>query len=81
MSISYIKNKASLCHINNIIQSEDMFILEFISIDHISPDLIHYLSKEYGRKLHFDLSNTPPYFKYRSKTDGLSDLKGLVEKN
>ena len=79
MDISYIKNRASLCHINNIIQSEDILTLEFSSIDHISPDLIHYLSKEYGRKLYFDLSNTP-YFKYRSKVDILFDLKALVEK-
>ncbi len=79
MDISYIKNKASLCHIDNIIQSGDMFTLEFSSIDHISPDLIHYLSKEYGRKLYFDLSNTP-CFKYRTKIDILSNLKGLVEK-
>ena len=79
MDISYIKSKAGLCHISNIAQSGDMLTLEFSSIDHISPDLIHYLSKEHGRKLYFDLSNTPS-FKYRFKVDILSELKELIEK-
>lgn len=79
MDISYIKNRASLCQINNIIQTGDMVTLEFNSMDHITPDLINYLSVEYGRKLYFDLSNTPR-FKYKFKSDVISSLKTLVEK-
>ena len=79
MDISYIKNNASLYHINNIVQSGNIIILEFSAIDYISPNLIHYLSKEYGRKLFFDLSNTPS-FKYRFRTNMLAELKGLIEK-
>lgn len=79
MDISYIKNNASLYHIKNISQSEKIITLEFSSIEFISPDLIHYLSKEYGRKISFDLSNTPS-FNYRTSRDLLSDLRGLIEK-
>ncbi|SHD78402.1 transcription-repair coupling factor [Schnuerera ultunensis] len=79
MDISYIKNNASLYHIKNISQSENIITLEFSSIEFISPDLIHYLSKEYGRKINFDLSNTPS-FNYRTGRDLISDLRGLIEK-
>ncbi len=79
IDISYIKNNAGHCHINNILQSGNMIILEFSSMDRISPDLIHYLSKEYKRKLSFDLSNTPS-FKYRFGAELLSELKELIEK-
>jgi transcription-repair coupling factor (superfamily II helicase) len=79
MDISYIKNNASLCYINSIVQSGNIIILEFSSIEHISPKLIHYLSKEYGRKISFDLSNTPS-FKYKPKGDILIGLKELIEK-
>src|SRR5690606_29833249 len=79
LDISYIKNIAGTCHINNIYQSEDTLILEFSSIEYISPDLIHYLSKEYGRRISFDLSNNPS-FKYRFRKNMLTELKELVEK-
>jgi transcription-repair coupling factor (superfamily II helicase) len=48
-------------------------------MEYISPDLIHYLSEEYGRKISFDLSNTPS-FSYRFNGDVLMDLKRLIEK-
>ena len=79
LDISYIKNNASFCHIDNIYQSESELVLEFSSMDYISPDLIHYLSKEYGRKLTFDLSNNPS-FRYRFRRNMLAELKGLIEK-
>ncbi|GFN35216.1 transcription-repair coupling factor [Tepidimicrobium xylanilyticum] len=79
MDISYIKNHASSCHIKNINQIGNTIILEFDSVDHISPNLIHYLSKEYGQRISFDLSNNPS-FRFRSTKDLLSDLKELIEK-
>ncbi|WP_236913763.1 transcription-repair coupling factor [Clostridium sp. Cult2] len=79
MDISYIKNNASQYHIKNISQVGNIIILEFSSIEYISPDLIHYLSETYGRKINFDLSNTPS-FNYRFSVDLLSDLRGLIEK-
>ncbi len=79
LDISYIKNMASTCHIDNIYQSDDILVLEFSSMKYISPDLIHYLSKEYGRRIIFDLSNDPS-FKYRFRKNMLTELKELVEK-
>ena len=79
MDISYIKNNGSYSHINNIVQSKDIVVLEFSSIDYISPDLVYYLSKEYKRRISFDLSNTPS-FKYKFGNDLLPSLKELVEK-
>ncbi len=49
-------------------------------MDYISPDLIHYLSEQYGRRITFDLSNNPS-FRYRFRKDILVELKGLIEKN
>ena len=79
MDISYIKNNASRYHIKSISQSRNIISLEFSSMEYISPDLIHYLSEEYGRKISFDLSNTPS-FSYRFNGDVLMDLKRLIEK-
>ena len=79
MDISYIKNNGSKAAIDNIIQLDNQLVLEFSSIDKISPDLIHDLSKEYGRRINFNLSNSPS-FKYRYKKDILSELKELIEK-
>ncbi len=79
LDISYIKNMASTCHIDNIYQSDDILVLEFSSMKYVSPDLIHYLSKEYGRRIIFDLSNDPS-FKYRFRKNMLTELKELVEK-
>ncbi|HSH36049.1 MAG TPA: transcription-repair coupling factor [Schnuerera sp.] len=79
MDISYIKNNASLCHIKNISQTRNNVNLEFSSVDYITPDLIHFLSQKYGRKITFDLS-TIPSFNYRFDGELLTDLKGLIEK-
>lgn len=79
MDVSYIKNRASLSHINNIIQTEDTITLEFSSMDYITPDLINYLSLAYGRRLYFDMSNNP-CFKYKCEEKVLSSLKRLMEK-
>lgn len=77
LDISYIKNNASDCYIQNITQSNRVITLEFNSAEHISPDLIHYLSEKYGNSIGFDLSKTPS-FKYRYKKDLLSELKDVV---
>lgn len=79
LDISYIKNRASVFHIDNIYQTRDVLVLEFKSMDNICPDLIHYLSEQYGRRISFDLSNNPS-FRYRFKKDMLAELKGLIEK-
>ena len=79
MSISYIKNLASKNHIKNISQLDNKIILEFVSNDNISVELLHYLSSEYGKKLEFDLS-TSPSFKFRIKDNVIVGLKDLVEK-
>lgn len=79
LDISYIKNRASIYHIDNIYQIGNILVLEFKSMDYISPDLIHYLSEQYGRRITFDLSNNPS-FRYRFRKDILVELKGLIEK-
>lgn len=79
MDISYIKNNGSRAYINSINQLDGIFVLEFNSIEKISPDLIHHLSENYGRKIDFDLSNSPS-FRYRYGKNMLLELKELVEK-
>ncbi|MBU5439287.1 transcription-repair coupling factor [Tissierella sp. MSJ-40] len=79
MDISYIKNLASKNHIKNIGQLEKEVVLEFISTENMSLELLHYLSKKYGRKITFDLS-TSPSFRFRVKENILESLKELVEK-
>lgn len=79
LDISYIKNNAGTCYIRNITQSRNRIILEFNSLEHISPDLIHYLSEEYRRKINFDLSKTPS-FNYRFSKNLLTELKELINK-
>lgn len=78
MYISYIKNNGSKSFINNIYQSKDTLVLEFHPKGDISPNLIHYLSENYGRRINFDLSREPK-FKYKYKKDILLELKDLTE--
>ena len=79
MDISYVKNNGSKAYISNIYQSNNQLVLEFSSVDKISPNLIHYLSEEYGRKINFNLSNSPS-FKYKYGKDILMELKKLIGK-
>src|SRR5690606_35091650 len=77
LDISYIKNNASECYIQNITQSNREITLEFNSQEHISPDLIHYLSEKYGNSIGFDLSRTPS-FRYTYKKNLLAELKDVI---
>ncbi|MBE6082224.1 transcription-repair coupling factor [Acidilutibacter cellobiosedens] len=79
IDISYIKNIASKCLVSVIFQKNDIISLEFDSIKYITPELIHYLSVEYGMKISFDLSDKP-IFKFRIKKDVIKELKELIEK-
>jgi transcription-repair coupling factor (superfamily II helicase) len=79
IDISYIKNLASKNHIKNIGQLEKEVVLEFVSTENMSLELLHYLSKKYERKITFDLS-TSPSFRFKVKEDILESLKELVEK-
>lgn len=79
MDISYIRYLGSKNHIGNIFQWDKEIILEFKSTDHISLELLHYLSTEYGKRLIFDLSKEPS-FKFKAKSHILMELKSLVEK-
>ena len=78
MDISYIRALASINDIKNISQGDMDIKLDFVSTEKLSLELIHYLSKEYGKKIAFDLSNKP-YFTFKVKNT-LFDLKSLVEK-
>jgi len=79
LDISYIKNNASDYYIQNITQSGKIITLEFNSVEHISPDFVHYLSKEYGNAIGFDLSKKPS-FSYRYKKNLLNELKDVINK-
>ena len=79
MKISYIKYISGRSNISNITEEERQIKLEFSSSSHITPELIHTLSSEYGRRISFDLSDSP-YFKFRWKENLLDELKALVEK-
>jgi len=79
LDISYIKNMASKAKIQNISQSGNNIILEFSTVESISPDLVHFMSEEYGRRISFDLSKTPA-FKYTVKNQILAELKDIIKK-
>ncbi|NLX60916.1 MAG: transcription-repair coupling factor [Tissierellia bacterium] len=79
LDISYIKNMASRLNIKNISQSGHKIILEFNTLEAISPNLVHYMANEYGRRIGFDLSKNPS-FAYTYRKDILSELKDVVEK-
>lgn len=79
LDISYIKNMASRINIKNISQSGNNIILEFSTIESISPDLVHFMSEEYGRRISFDLSKSPS-FSYRIRSHILAELKNIVKK-
>lgn len=78
MDISYIRAVASKIGIKNIVQRDKDIKIDFEYTDKLSVELIHYLSNEYGKRLTFDLSQTP-YFLFKAKNT-LSELKSLVEK-
>ena len=78
MDISYIRALSSKIDVKNILQLDRDIKIEFVSSDNLSLELIHYLSKEYGKKLIFDLSSSPSFL-FRTKSV-LIDLKTLVEK-
>ncbi|WP_200804884.1 transcription-repair coupling factor [Anaerosalibacter sp. Marseille-P3206] len=79
MKISYIKYVSSRLGIISITQIKDGIKLELSSSNNITASLIHELSKEYGRRIYFDLSNKPS-FRFRPGKDLLTGLKELVEK-
>ena len=79
MKISYIKFLSSHSGITSITQGDDGIKLEFNSSTHITPTLINKLSMVYGRKIYFDLSNTPS-FRFRPREGLLEELKKLIEK-
>ncbi len=78
MDISYIRALSSRIGIKNILQRDNDIKIDFVNTDKISVDLIHYLSNEYGKRLTFDLSQSP-YFLFMAKNT-LSELKLFVEK-
>ncbi|WFA07742.1 transcription-repair coupling factor [Tissierella sp. Yu-01] len=78
MDISYIRALSSRIDIKNIQERAKDIKIDFASTKKLSLELIHYLSEEYGKKLLFDLSNSP-YFLFKVKYV-LEDLKALVEK-
>lgn len=79
MDVSYIKSLASKNKIKNILQGGKDIKLEFVSTDNLSLELIHYLSTEYKKSIHFNLSSEP-YFNFIVKKDPLDNLKILIEK-
>ena len=58
LDISYIKNTASRLNIKSISQSGNKIILEFNTLESISPNLVHFMASEYGKRIGFDLSKT-----------------------
>ena len=79
LDISYIKNTASRLNIKSISQSGNKIILEFNTLESISPNLVHFMASEYGKRIGFDLSKNPS-FTYIYKKNLLSELKVVVEK-
>lgn len=79
MNISLIKAIASRNKIKNIIQMEDKLRLDLVTSESISLPLIDELSKEYGKKLIFSLSNNP-YIELKYGDNILKISKELIER-
>lgn len=78
MEISYLRALGSRNKIKNIAQKGREVLIEFSTVDKLSPELIHLLSTKYNRSISFNVSATPS-FKYRIKSDVIKDLKILLE--
>lgn len=78
MEISYVRHISSKLHIKNVVQLDKEIRLDFESVELLSLELIEYLSKEYGRRIRFDLSTNPHF--YLLYKNSLDDLKKLLEK-
>lgn len=76
LKISYIKLLCQKAKIVSLTQIDQHIKLEFSSIDHVSPELINFLSLNYPRAMTFDLSS-PPKFTYRLRKIKQQDI--LVE--
>ncbi len=79
MDISYIKSLSNKNRIKNISEINGIIRLDLVSTENMSLELIHELSKDYGRSISFDLS-AKPYLNFKPKKDVLNELKILIEK-
>jgi len=74
MQISYIRSLANRVDVKNILHNSNNNVkMEFASTEKITLELINYISKKYGNKITFDLSNNPS-FTIKTK-DVLLELK------
>lgn len=79
MKISHIKYISSRIGITNISEKNGIVKLEFSESVKMTPSFIHELSKEYGRRIYFVLSDKP-FFRFKPNGQILEELKVLVEK-
>ncbi len=66
MDISYIKSLSNKNRIKNISEINGIIRLDLVSTENMSLELIHELSKDYGRSISFDLS-AKPYLNFKPK--------------
>ena len=79
MDISYVRSLASKNKVRSIAQASKEVVLEFTSTENLTVDLLHSLSKAYGKGITFNLSAAPS-FRFKVKKHTLSELKSLIEK-
>lgn len=79
MNISLIKSIANKNKIKNIIQIDDRLKIELVTNKDMPLPLINELSKEYGKKLTFSLSENP-YLELKIEGDILKIIKEFLEK-
>lgn len=79
MNISLIKSIANKNKIKTIVQIDDKVRLELVTNKDMPLPLINELSKEYGKRLTFSLSDNP-YLELKIQGDILKIIKELLEK-
>ncbi len=78
MNISYVKSLSGKNEITAISEANDYLKIDLVSAESISAELIHILSRDYGRSLSFDLSSTP-HLRLYPRGGRIKILKSLIE--
>ena len=79
MNVSLIKSTANRNKIKNLIQVGDKLRIDLLSNEAMKLPLVNQLSKDYGKKLTFSLSDSP-FIELRFKGNALKTAKELIEK-
>lgn len=78
LDVSYIKSKAQNVGVESIYQNQRFIVLEFKDQTFVGKALLMNISKEYGQRIYFDMSEKI-LFKYRYGKKPLQELSELID--